>query len=286
MSQSVNSTVSPSLAQRARRLASREPGLALGLLILTIILVVALFPSLFATHSPFNIDVNAAMQPPSAEHWFGTDDVGRDVYSRIVYGARITLSICAGSLFLSALIGGTLGLVSGYFGGLADQLLGRLIDVLLSFPPIILGVIITGILGPQTLNLILALSMVYMPVFFRIARAGALSETGKTYVEAARSMGITEATILRKHVTRNVMPLIFTQYMILFPLILQIQSALGFLGLGVQPPAPDWGAILEQGKDFILFAPWMSVFPGLAVLLASLSLILVGRALQKRVDQR
>ncbi|EKF42166.1 ABC transporter permease [Nitratireductor indicus] len=286
MSQSVNSTVSPSLVQRARRIASREPGLALGLLILTIILVVALFPSLFATHSPFNIDVNAAMQPPSAEHWFGTDDVGRDVYSRIVYGARITLSICAGSLFLSALIGGSLGLVSGYFGGLADQLLGRLIDVLLSFPPIILGVIITGILGPQTVNLILALSMVYMPVFFRIARAGAMSETGKTYVEAARSMGITEATILRKHVTRNVMPLIFTQYMILFPLILQIQSALGFLGLGVQPPAPDWGAILEQGKDFILFAPWMSVFPGLAVLLASLSLILVGRALQKRVDQR
>lgn len=286
MSQSVNSTASPSLVQRARRIASRERGLALGLLILTIILVVALFPSLFATHSPFNIDVNAAMQPPSAEHWFGTDDVGRDVYSRIVYGARITLSICAGSLFLSALIGGSLGLVSGYFGGLADQLLGRLIDVLLSFPPIILGVIITGILGPQTVNLILALSMVYMPVFFRIARAGAMSETGKTYVEAARSMGITEATILRKHVTRNVMPLIFTQYMILFPLILQIQSALGFLGLGVQPPAPDWGAILEQGKDFILFAPWMSVFPGLAVLLASLSLILVGRALQKRVDQR
>lgn len=263
-----------------------EPGLFIGAAILVAIAFIAAFPWLFASASPFSVDVGATMLPPSAEHWFGTDDVGRDLYARVIFGARITLSICAGSLFISALIGGALGLTSGYFGGWIDQILGRIIDVLLSFPPIILGVIITGVLGPATINLILALSIVYMPVFFRIARAGALSEKEKTYVEAARSIGIRETAVLGRHVTRNVLPLIMMQYMILFPLILQIQAALGFLGLGVQPPIPDWGAILEQGKDYILFAPWMSVFPGLAVLITSSSLILVGRALQKRIDQR
>ncbi|WP_421952975.1 ABC transporter permease [Pelagibacterium sp.] len=141
-------------------------------------------------------------------------------------------------------------------------------------------------MAPEITNLVLALSIVYMPVFFRIARAGAMSEAGKTYVEAARSIGVHDNLVLVRHVTRNVLPLILTQYMILFPLILQIQAALGFLGLGVQPPTPDWGAIMEQGKDYILYAPWISVYPGLAVLLAALALMLVGRAVQKRMDQR
>lgn len=274
------------LGGRLVRMAGSEPGLLVGTILISLIALVAIFPGLFASTSPFTIDVAASLLPPSSEHWFGTDDVGRDLYARVIHGTRVTLSICAGSLLISALLGGALGLFSGFFGGSVDQVLGRLIDVLLSFPPIILGVIITGVLGPETANLILALSVVYMPVFFRIARAGALSEREKTYVEAARSIGLSEPVILGNHVTRNVLPLILTQYIILFPLILQIQAALGFLGLGVQPPTPDWGAILEQGKDYILFAPWMSIFPGLAVLITSLSLILVGRALQKRIDQR
>lgn len=271
---------------RLLRTARREPGLVIGLVLLALLLLVALFPGLFASQSPFDVFIDHAMLPPSWDNWFGTDDVGRDILARVVYGTRVTLSICAGSLLISAVVGGGLGLTSGFFGGWVDQALGRFVDVLLSFPPIILGVIITGVLGPEIGNLILALSIVYMPVFFRIARAGAMSEVGKTYVEAARSIGVRDSVVLRRHVTRNVMPLILTQYMILFPMILQIQAALGFLGLGVQPPTPDWGAILEQGKDYILYAPWISVFPGLAVLLAALALMLVGRALQKRMDQR
>ena len=271
---------------RFLRTARREPGLIIGLVLLAILLLVALFPGLFASQSPFDVFIDRAMLPPSWDNWFGTDDVGRDILARVVYGTRVTLSICAGSLLISAVVGGGLGLTSGFFGGWIDQALGRFVDVLLSFPPIILGVIITGVLGPEIGNLIVALSIVYMPVFFRIARAGAMSEVGKTYVEAARSIGVRDSTVLRRHVTRNVMPLILTQYMILFPMILQIQAALGFLGLGVQPPTPDWGAILEQGKNYILYAPWISVFPGLAVLLAALALMLVGRALQKRMDQR
>ncbi|ODT66634.1 MAG: peptide ABC transporter permease [Pelagibacterium sp. SCN 63-23] len=271
---------------RLARMTQREPGLVVGLSLLIFLLLVALFPGVFVSHSPFEVAVDRALLPPSWDNWFGTDDVGRDIMARVVYGTRITLSICAGSLMISAVLGGGLGLASGFLGGWADQVLGRLIDVLLSFPPIILGVIITGVLGPEIGNLIIALSIVYLPVFFRIARAGAMSEVGKTYVEAARSIGVKDSAVLRDHVTPNVMPLILTQYIILFPMILQIQAALGFLGLGVQPPTPDWGAILEQGKNYIMYAPWISIFPGLAVLIAALALMMVGRGLQKRMDQR
>lgn len=270
------------LLQRLRR----EPDLALGALLLLCVAIVALAPGLIASQSPLAINVDKALEPPSAEHFFGTDDVGRDVFARVIHGARVTLSICAGALMISALIGGALGLVSGFFGGRGDLVLGRLVDVILSFPPVILGVMVTGILGPKTENLVFALSVVYMPVFFRIARSGAMSEAGLTYVEAARSVGLSEPAILFRHVMRNVTPLILVQYVILFPLVLQIQAALGFLGLGVQPPTPDWGAILQQSKDYILLAPWMSAFPGLAILITAAALMLVGRALQRRLDRR
>jgi len=187
---------------------------------------------------------------------------------------------------ISAFVGGALGLVSGFLGGRIDMLLGRVVDVILSFPPVILGIMVTGILGPKTANLVFALAVVYMPVFFRIARSGALAEAGQTYVEAARSIGLSEPAILVRHVTRNVLPLVLVQYVILFPLVLQIQAALGFLGLGVQPPTPDWGAILQQSKDYILLAPWTSAFPGVAILITALALMLVGRALQRRLDRR
>jgi peptide/nickel transport system permease protein len=272
----------PGFGSRLRR----EPDLAFGLALLVLVLVLALVPGVIAPQSPYAINVDIALEPPSAAHLFGTDDVGRDVFARIVHGTRITLSICGGALFLSALFGGALGLASGFVGGRTDMVLGRAVDVVLSFPPIILGIMITGILGPKTPNLILALAIVYMPVFFRIARSGALAEAGLTYVEAARSIGLSEFTILRRHVGRNVLPLVLVQYVILFPLVLQIQAALGFVGLGVQPPTPDWGAVLQQGKDFILLAPWLSAFPGFAILFTALSLMLVGRALQRGLDRR
>jgi len=268
------------------RLIRREAGLVCGLVILLLLLAVALFPSLFTSQSPYTVNVAHALQAPSAAHPFGTDDIGRDVYARVIYGTGITLAICAGALLLAALIGSLTGALSGFAGGWVDQVLGRLIDVALSFPPIVLGLIITGVLGPATHNLVLALSIVYTPVFFRIARSGVLGETGKTYVEAARCLGLTEAAILWRHVLRNILPLLFVQYVVLFPLILQIQAALGFLGLGVQPPTPDWGAILEQGKNSLLLAPWMSLYPGLAILLTAFALILLGRGLQRTLDTR
>ena len=272
----------PSRLTRLRR----EPDLVLGVLLLVFVALVALFPGLFTSASPVAVNVDLALEPPSAAHPFGTDDVGRDILARVVYGARVTLSICASALMISAFVGGALGLFSGFLGGRIDMLLGRVVDVILSFPPVILGIMVTGILGPKTANLVFALAVVYMPVFFRIARSGALAEAGQTYVEAARSIGLSEPAILVRHVTRNVLPLVLVQYVILFPLVLQIQAALGFLGLGVQPPTPDWGAILQQSKDYIQLAPWTSAFPGVAILITALALMLVGRALQRRLDRR
>jgi peptide/nickel transport system permease protein len=268
------------------RRVRRDPELAIGVALLAVVAIVAIAPGLFAPQSPLAINVDQALEGPSAAHLFGTDDVGRDVFARVVHGGRVTLSICAGALVISALVGGTLGLASGFVGGVADMVLGRIVDVVLSFPPVVLGIMVTGILGPKTTNLVFALATVYMPVFFRIARSGALAEAGQTYVEAARSIGLSEGTILYRHVLRNVLPLILVQYVILFPLVLQIEGALGFLGLGVQPPTPDWGAILQQSKDYILLAPWMSAFPGLAILWTALGLMLVGRSLQRRLDRR
>jgi peptide/nickel transport system permease protein len=264
----------------------REPDLFIGIALMLLIGIIALIPELIAVQSPTAINVDEALEPPSVSHFFGTDDVGRDVFARVIYGTRVTLSICASALIISALIGGALGLISGFAGGRGDLVLGRIVDVILSFPPVILGIMVTGLLGPKTVNLIFALAVVYMPVFFRIARSGAMSEAGQTYVEAARSIGLSEPNILFRHVMRNVMPLILVQYVVLFPLVLQIQAALGFLGLGVQPPTPDWGAILQQSKDYILLAPWMSAFPGIAILMTALALMLVGRALQRRLDRR
>jgi peptide/nickel transport system permease protein len=260
--------------------ARRRPDLVIGGLVAAVFLFIALFPWVLTDLSPTDVDVAQALQPPSVAHWFGTDDVGRDVFARVIYGTRVTLSVVAGSLLISALLGGLAGLVAGYVGGWADMGAARAIDVVLSFPPIILGVVITGVLGTGITNLVLALSIVYLPVFFRIARAGAIAEGAKTYVEAARALGMPEGQILRRHVLRNVVPLVLLQYMILFPLALQIEAALGFLGLGIQPPMPDWGASLEQAKNYLLFAPWMSVFPGLFILVAALGVILLGRGLQ------
>lgn len=276
----------PPPLSRLWRALGRNPELSMGCALVALILLVVLAPGLFTDASPTAIDTGRALRGPSAAHWFGTDDVGRDVYARAIFGARVTLGSVAGSLVVSAILGGVFGILAGFVGRLTDLVSGRLIDVILSFPPIVLGVVITGVLGPGLANLMLALSIVYVPVFFRIARSGAMAEAQKTYVEAARALGVSEPAILLRHVLRNVLPLILLQYTILFPLALQIQAALGFLGLGVQPPTPDWGAALNQGRDFVLYAPWMSIFPGLFILISALSVILLGRGLQRVVDTR
>jgi ABC-type dipeptide/oligopeptide/nickel transport system permease subunit len=270
------------MSDRLVATARSHPGLAMGIVLAATIGCVALFPGLFTGRSPLAIDMAQALQPPSAGHWFGTDHVGRDVYARVVYGARTTLGVVSGSLLLSAFIGGVAGTVAGYLRGWSDLSSSQLIEVIISFPPIFLGVMITGILGSSLPNLVLALAIVYLPLFFRAARAAAMVEAAKPYVEAAQVLGAGDARVVLRHVLPNVLPAIMTQYVILFPLALQIQAALGFLGLGVQPPTADWGASLQESKDYVLYAGWTAIFPGLALIVSSLAVILVGRGLQAR----
>lgn len=264
----------------------QRPGTAIGLVLAALFLLILAVPGLFTDVDPNAFDVQATLAPPSSAHIFGTDNVGRDIYARVIYGTRVTLSIVLSALVLSLVFGGFAGVMSGFFGGTTDTLLGRAVDVVLSFPPVILGVIVTGILGPNTRNLILALAVIYLPTFFRIGRSGALTEATKVYAEAAYSLGYPRFRILGRHLLPNVTPSLLAQFMVVFPIALQIQAALSFLGLGVQPPTPDWGNILESGKNYLYVAPWMSFFPGLAILLAAMAAILLGRAAQQAVDDR
>lgn len=266
-----------------RAVLGSTPLQALSATLLAIFVVLIAVPELIAPQSPLAIDLSRALKPPSGAHWFGTDDVGRDLFARVVHATRVTLGLVAGALLLAALLGASLGLVAGFAGGVVDLVAGRLVDVVLTFPPIIAGVVITGILGPGAGNLVLALAVVYTPLFFRIARSGALAESQRSYVEAARALGFGEVSILLRQVTPNVLPLVMLQYVVLFPLALQIEAALGFLGLGVAPPTPDWGAILEQGKNFILVAWWISLWPGLFLLASAFAVMVFGRVLQRRL---
>jgi peptide/nickel transport system permease protein len=252
-----------------------------GFALTGLLLLVALAPGLFAG-SPDSVDIARRLAPPSATNWFGTDETGRDVYARVVHGAGTTLGIVGAAILLAALIGGAAGAVAGFFGRLGDMALSRGADALLAFPPIILGVVIAATLGPGAANLILALGIIYAPVFFRVARAASLGECARAYVESARALGHGEWAVLLRHVTPNVLPTVLLQCVILFPLALQIQAALGFLGLGVPPPTSDWGASLQESRNYLTSAPWLSIFPGLALLGAALAALLLGRGLQAR----
>jgi peptide/nickel transport system permease protein len=260
-----------------RRAARAE--LAIGLVLLAVFLAISLAPGLFAG-PPDAVTVARRLEAPSWQFPFGTDETGRNVYARVVHGAGSTLGLVAAAIGLAGLVGGGLGTLAGFFGRIADLLLSRAADAVLAFPPIILGVVLASTLGAGGRNLVLALAIIYTPVFFRVARAAALVEGERTYVEAARALGHGEGAVLARHVLRNVAPTVLLQCVILFPLALQIQAALGFLGLGVPPPTPDWGASLQESRNYLTTAPWLAVFPGLALLLAATAAALLGRGLQ------
>jgi peptide/nickel transport system permease protein len=252
-----------------------------GLVLTGFLLLLALLPGLFAG-APDQVDVARRLMPPSAALWFGTDETGRDVFARIVHGTGSTLGIVSAAITLAAIAGGVLGAIAGFHGRASDLALSRGADALLAFPPIILGVVLAATLGAGALNLIFALSVIYAPAFFRVARAAALTEANRAYVEAARALGHGEWAVLWRHVARNVAPTVVLQCVILFPLALQLQAALGFLGLGVPPPTPEWGASLQESRNYLTMAPWLAIFPGLALLLAAMTAMLLGRGLQRR----
>jgi peptide/nickel transport system permease protein len=276
----------PSLWRRLGWFVVDEPVVVVGLLIVAIVLVCALVPGLIASQNPDTSNLLAARQGPSAAHWFGTDQIGRDVFSRVVYGTRISLLIGIGATLVGALIGSAIGVVAGFVGGLTDSILMRCIDVLLAFPGVLLALAIIAIYGPGTATLLVAIGIISIPGFARVIRAEVVAAKSRQFVEAAVSSGATRRRLIFRYVLPNSIPPIIVLATVGVGFSLLAASSLSFLGLGPKPPSPEWGAILADGRSFLESAWWIAVFPGLAILLTVASINVVGQWLRERLDIR
>lgn len=255
-----------------------------GLLILATLLLAAILAPILAPHDPLALAPREALQGPSREYPFGTDRFGRDVLSRVLYGARSSLLVAFAAVGICASVGGFLGLIGGFRGGLLDVMIGRVMDILFSFPALLLAIAIAAVLTPGLRNAVIAIGIVYIPLFSRVVRGPTVAEISREYVEAARVAGATDWRVLTRHVAPNVVSPWVVQASVALSHALLLEAALGYLGLGVQPPEPSWGALLNEAADFIIDAPWLSVFPGLAIVLAVLSFNLIGDGLRDALD--
>ncbi|MBI3979533.1 MAG: ABC transporter permease [Chloroflexi bacterium] len=268
-----------------RRLA--QNGLAVaGAAILTVIAVLAVFAPLLAPYDPLQMNPQQLLEGPSLMHPFGTDEFGRDILSRIIWGARISLAVGAISVGLALTVGLALGLLSGFYGGLLDDLISRLLDVVFAFPAVLLALGIVGLLGPNLQNVMVAIGVVYTPVFARVTRASVLSARERDYIEAARVCGATSFRLVSRHILPNVAAPLVVQTSLSLSLAILAEASLSFLGLGTQPPEPSWGTMINTGQRMIEFSPWVAVFPGLAIMLAVLAFNLLGDGLRDALDPR
>ena len=249
-------------------------------------LLISLSPAFFAPYDAFKMDVPAAMQGPSTAHWFGTDNFGRDVLSRVLHGTRASLGVALAAVAIAIGIGVPLGLIAGYFGRGVDQFLGRAMDILLSFPSLLLAVVIAGILGPSVRNAILAIAVIYTPFFFRVTRGPTLAEKEQEYILAAHAIGVKNLPIMVRHLLPNIMAPIIVQAPIMLSFAILTEASLSYLGLGIQPPNPSWGSIINEGRPYLQIAPSISVFPGLTIMLAVLTFNFMGDTLRDLLDPK
>ncbi|MCU0561596.1 MAG: ABC transporter permease [Desulfobacterales bacterium] len=262
----------------------RSGSAAFGMGLIALVLLVALIGPAFAPHDPLTPAPLDRLKGPSAEHLFGTDSLGRDIFSRVIFGARISILIGLISVSISLLPGTLLGLVAGYFGGRVDSLIMRLMDMLLAFPAILLAIFITAILGPSLPNTMVAVGIVYIPHYARIVRASVLSLKEQLFVQAIAHLGGGHARILGRHILPNALPPIIVYATLGMGTAVLQAAALGFLGLGAQPPQPEWGAMLSEGRQYIQIAPHVAAFPGAAILVLVLGFNLFGDGLRDVLD--
>ena len=259
---------------------------ALGVAIVALVLLVALFGPLIAPQNPDQINLIAILQHPSVHHWFGTDDVGRDLFSRVIVGCRISIEAAIIILSLSVTFGTALGILSGLAGGLADECIMRVTDLFLAFPGFILAAAIAATLGPSLSHTVLALAVVFWPWYTRLIRAQVLSLREREFILASRLAGGGTMWIATRHLIRNVMPILTVQVSLDVGYAILATSSLSFLGLGAQPPSPEWGAIITAGSSYIQTAWWWITFPGIALALTVLGFNLLGDGLRDWIDPR
>jgi peptide/nickel transport system permease protein len=265
----------------------RKPLGAIGAVVLLAFMVMAVLAPSLATHDPDLNDYRARIKPPSAEHWFGTDNFGRDLYSRVVYGARISMYVGILSTLLGTALGTFAGLLSGFFGGRIDQLMQRLADILFTIPPLVLAMAIVTMLGPSMINVIIAIAIPRLPNTNRVIRSAVLAARESLYVEASRAIGCSSWRLMLRHLLPNVTaPIIVVVTAGLGGAIL-VEASLSFLGLGVPPPAPSWGRLLSlEGMRYFETAPWMAIFPGIFISAAVFGANLFGDALRDVLDPK
>lgn len=257
-----------------------------GLAIVGLLVFVAVLAPAIAPHDPTFMYPGAQLKAPSAEFPLGTDEFGRDVLSRIIHGSRISLKVGLIAVGIAVVGGVLLGLVSGFYAGWLDIIISRIMDVLFAFPAILLAIAIMAMLGSNLTNVMIAIAIVDIPIFARITRGAVLALRGQEYIEAARALGARDAELIWRHILPNTMAPIIVQTTLSMAFAILAEAALSFLGLGTQPPMPSWGLMLNTGRGFMERAPWVAVFPGLAIMLAVLSFNVLGDGLRDALDPR
>jgi peptide/nickel transport system permease protein len=269
--------------RRVRRVA-RSGIVVAGAIVALLVVGVAIFAHVIAPHAPDEPNFELIEAPPSSKAWFGTDRLGRDVLSRVIYGSRISLSVALVSIGVSMVAGGALGLGAGLSGGAWDNIINRVMDVFFSIPGLLLAVGVAAMRGPGVQSAVLAIAIVYTPVFVRVMRGPVLAEREKDYVEAVRALGATRLAVALKHVLPNVLSPFVVQGTVAFSQAVLIEASLSYLGLSAQPPTPSWGNMLNEGRTYLETAPWISVFPGIAIMVTVLAFNLLGDGLRDVLD--
>jgi peptide/nickel transport system permease protein len=273
-------------ARRAWRRLKRRKGAVAGLIVLGLFVLLAVFASLIAPYDPAAQSWTAVRKAPTALHWFGTDEVGRDVFTRVIYGARASLLAGVISVTIALTVGVPLGLVAGYLGGWIDGLISRMTDAMLACPFLILAIALAAFLGPSLGNAMIAIGVTTTPIFVRLTRGQVMAVKVEDYVEAARAIGNPRWRIALFHILPNILPALLVQGTLSIAAAIIAEAALSFLGLGQQPPAPSWGSMLNSAQRFLTNAPWMAIWPGLAIFLTVLSFNLIGDGLRDALDPK
>lgn len=270
-----------------RRLLKNKMAVA-GLIILVILALLAIFADVIADYDEMVVAQNLSirLQGPSAEHWFGTDEFGRDIFARLIHGSRISLVVGLISVSLSLIVGGILGAISGYYGGRVDNIIMRIMDIFLAVPSILLAITIVAALGTSIVNVMLAIGISGIPNFARIVRAAVMSVKDQEFVESSKAIGATSPTVIFREIIPNCMAPIIVQATLSVAGAILSTASLSFIGLGVQPPSPEWGAMLSSGRNFLRDAVHITLFPGLAIVITILALNLLGDGLRDALDPR
>src|SRR5215475_8670240 len=271
---------------RAWRRLLRRKSAVLGLMIIVMLVLIAIFAPLLAPYDPAQQSWTSIRKPPSAQHWFGTDESGRDLLSRVMFGARASLLAGVVSISIALTLGVPVGLLAGYGGRWVDVLISRITDAMLAVPFLILAIALAAFLGPSLQNAMIAIGVTATPIFVRLTRGQVMAVKVEDYVEAARAVGNPPVRIALRHILPNILPALIVQATISIATAIIAEASLSFLGLGQQPPAPSWGSMLNTAQRFLSNAPWMAVWPGLAIFLAVLSFNILGDGLRDALDPK